>query len=62
LRRGRTTVVCTASPLWLHHADEVVLMSEHGVLARGSHEELLATCPDYGAVVNRAMDEEEVPS
>ena len=24
LRAGRTTVVCTVSPLWLHHADRVV--------------------------------------
>ena len=25
-RRGRTTVVSTVSPLWLHHADRVVLL------------------------------------
>ncbi len=62
LRRGRTTVVCTVSPLWLHHADHVVLMSGDQVVAEGRHDELLDTCPDYRGVVNRAMEDEEVPT
>ncbi len=60
LRVGRTTVVCSASPLWLHHADRVVLLDGGRVAAEGRHEELLTTAPAYRAVVARAMDEEVV--
>jgi ABC-type bacteriocin/lantibiotic exporter with double-glycine peptidase domain len=58
-RRGRTTVVTTVSPLWLHHADHVVLLSGGRVVAEGSHEELLATEPAYRQVVVRDLDAEE---
>ncbi len=56
-RRGRTTVVTTVSPLWLHHADRVVLLSGGRVVAQGTHEELLAEAPDYRDVVLRTMEE-----
>jgi ABC-type multidrug transport system fused ATPase/permease subunit len=59
LRAGRTTVVCTVSPLWLHHADRVVLLAEDRVVADGRHDELLVD-DAYRAVVARAMDEEVV--
>ena len=58
-RRGRTTVVTTVSPLWLHHADDVVLLSNGRVVAKGSHEELLATEPGYRQVVVRDMEAED---
>ena len=61
LRRGRTTVVCTVSPLWLHHADRVVLLRDGRVVAEGDHADLLAHDAAYRDVVVRAMDE-EVPS
>jgi ABC-type multidrug transport system fused ATPase/permease subunit len=57
LRAGRTTVVCTVSPLWLHHADRVVLMADDAVVTQGRHEDLLAGDPAYRAVVARAVDE-----
>ncbi len=57
LRTGRTTVVCTVSPLWLHHADRVVLLEGDAVLLDGRHEDLLDQ-PAYRDVVARAMDEE----
>ncbi len=52
-RAGRTTIVTTASPLLLHHADEVILL-EHGVVAaRGQHADLLAGSAAYRYVVAR---------
>ncbi len=55
-RRGRTTVVTTASPLLLDHADEVALV-EHGLVVRtGTHRDLLDD-PRYRRVVVRGEDE-----
>jgi ABC-type bacteriocin/lantibiotic exporter with double-glycine peptidase domain len=59
-RRGRTTVVTTVSPLWLHHADLVVLLADGAVAAQGRHEQLLTDDPVYRDVVARALDEEDL--
>ena len=58
LRRGCTTIVCTVSPLWLHHADRVVVLADDRVVADGRHDDLLTHDPIYRAVVVRAVDEE----
>ncbi len=64
LRRGRTTVVCTVSPLWLHHADRVVLLQDGLVVAEGEHADLLENDAAYRDVVIRSLDDadEEVSS
>ena len=59
-RRGRTTVVTTVSPLWLHHADHVVLLAGGTVVAEGTHEALLATDPDYRDVAVRTLEDSHV--
>ena len=57
LRRGRTTVVCTVSPLWLHHADRVVLLQDGDVVAEGEHADLLEGNAAYRDVVIRSLDD-----
>ena len=59
VRRGRTTVVTTVSPLWLHHADRIVLVHEGRAIAEGTHEDLLLDSPDYrrGRHARVAMDD-----
>lgn len=57
-RAGRTTVVCTVSPLWLHHADRVVVLADDEVVADGRHDHLLRHDPTYRAVVTRTAGEE----
>ncbi len=52
-REGRTTVVMTASPLLLHHADEVVLLEAGKATTRGRHHDLLASSAAYRSVVVR---------
>jgi ABC-type multidrug transport system fused ATPase/permease subunit len=52
-RAGRTTVVMSASPLVLDHADEVVFLHDGRLAARGTHHELLHSHPAYRAVVAR---------
>jgi ABC-type bacteriocin/lantibiotic exporter with double-glycine peptidase domain len=56
VRRGRTTVVSTVSPLWLHHADRVVLLVNGRAVVDGTHEELLRDSAAYRGVVARSMD------
>jgi len=56
-RAGRTTVVMTASPLLLHHADEIALLVDGRVVAQGRHDELLAGDTAYRSVVVRGEDD-----
>ncbi|MBO1332339.1 ABC transporter ATP-binding protein [Streptomyces sp. VRA16 Mangrove soil] len=58
LRRGRTTVVLTSSPLLLDRAERVVFVHEGEVAAVGVHRQLLASDPGYRAVVTRETDDE----
>ena len=59
-RSGRTTILTTVSPLWLRHADRVVLLARDGAgpdggkaVAVGTHAELMSSSPGYRAVVVR---------
>ena len=58
-RAGRTTVVVSSSPLMLDAVDEVAFLRDGRVVATGTHAELLATDPDYRAVVTRESPPEE---
>ncbi|MEV1021994.1 ABC transporter ATP-binding protein [Streptomyces sp. NPDC050264] len=58
LRRGRTTVVLSSSPLLLDQADRVVFVHDGEVTAVGKHRELVRAEPRYRAVVTRETDEE----
>lgn len=55
-RRDRTTVVMTASPLLLHHADVVSLLVDGREAARATHADLVARDARYRAVVTRGDD------
>ena len=57
-RRGRTTIVMTASPLLLHYADRVALLADGKIIATGTHDELITGEPRYRRVVVRAMEDE----
>ncbi len=58
-RRGRTTIITSASPLLLHEADQVVFLEDGRVAATGTHSRLLATCPAYRRVVVRGMEDDD---
>lgn len=61
-RAGRTTVLVTASPLVLDVADEVALLVDGQVVARGRHRELMdghdPASRAYRAVVSRTSGED----
>ena len=54
-RRGKTTIVTTASPLLLHHADRVAFLLHKKITAYGTHEELLQSNADYRRTVARGI-------
>ncbi|MFC7549611.1 ABC transporter ATP-binding protein [Plantactinospora sp. GCM10030261] len=58
-RAGRTTVVLATSPLLLDRADAVAYLRRGRVVAVGSHDDLMATEPDYRTLVARDADESE---
>ncbi|WP_030910712.1 ABC transporter ATP-binding protein [Streptosporangium amethystogenes] len=55
-RAGKTTLVCTTSPLVLDRTDHVIYVEGGVVRAQGTHRELLATHPGYTAVVTRGEE------
>jgi ABC-type multidrug transport system fused ATPase/permease subunit len=55
-RRGRTTVVCTTSPLVLDRADQVVYVEQGAVVAEGQHRQLVTTAAGYARTVLRGED------
>ncbi|MEU4693287.1 ABC transporter ATP-binding protein [Actinoplanes sp. NPDC023714] len=52
-RSGRTTVICTSSPLLLSRADRVCYVESGRVVAAGPHHVLLRTAPRYARMVLR---------
>jgi ABC-type multidrug transport system fused ATPase/permease subunit len=52
-RAGRTTLVCTTSPLVLDRADLVLYVEGGKVRAEGTHRELLTADPGYRSTVTR---------
>lgn len=52
-REGRTTLIATTSPLMLEQVDEVIVLRDGVVAARGSHEELLINHDWYRAMILR---------
>lgn len=56
VRAGRTTVVCSTSPLVLDQADRVVFVEDGAAVAEGTHRELLHTHAGYARTVIRDED------
>lgn len=57
-RRGRTTVIVSASPLVLDTVDEVALVEAGRVTVTGPHRTLMSEHPGYRRVVSRADDDD----
>ncbi|TDE45790.1 ABC transporter ATP-binding protein [Nonomuraea mesophila] len=55
-RAGRTTLICTTSPLVLDRTDHVIYVEDGRVLAEGTHRQLLTSTPAYAATVTRGED------
>jgi ABC-type multidrug transport system fused ATPase/permease subunit len=58
VRGGRTTIVCTTSPLVLDRADHVAYVEDGKVVAEGTHSDLLVSEPRYAQTVTREEEAE----
>ncbi|MFC7535322.1 ABC transporter transmembrane domain-containing protein [Actinoplanes sp. GCM10030250] len=52
-RTGRTTVICTSSPLVLSRADHVCYIESGRMSGAGTHQELIRSHPGYARLVRR---------
>jgi ABC-type bacteriocin/lantibiotic exporter with double-glycine peptidase domain len=55
-RSGKTTLVCTTSPLVLDRTDHVIYVEDGSVLAEGTHRALLLDSREYATTVTRGED------
>jgi ATP-binding cassette, subfamily B, bacterial len=55
LRRGRTTFIVAHRLNTVRDADRILVIAEGRVVGSGRHEELLATCPSYAALVRHQL-------
>ena len=52
LARGRTAIIVAHRLTTIRHADEIIVMDEHGIKERGTHKELLAQNGIYAGLYN----------
>ncbi len=57
LSRGRTTLVIAHRLSTVHNADEIIIISEEGILERGNHTALLAQNGAYAALYHSQFRE-----
>ncbi len=55
LAKGRTTLVIAHRLSTVKHADEIVVLDEHGIRERGTHEELLQSGGLYAQLYNASL-------
>jgi ATP-binding cassette subfamily B multidrug efflux pump len=58
---GRTTLIIAQRISSVRRADQILVIDEAKVVARGTHEELLATCPLYGEIVSSQLRDDVQP-
>ncbi len=53
---GRTTFVVAHRLSTVRHADRILVMDQGKIVAQGTHDELLASCPLYGELARQLVD------
>lgn len=53
--RNATTFLVAQRVSSLKHADRILMVSDGVVIGAGTHEELMASCPDYRAIADAQM-------
>ena len=58
-RKGKTTILIAHRISTIKELDKIVFVEDGRVIAVGSHDELLASCAEYGRMVELQRLEEE---
>ena len=58
-RKGKTTILIAHRISTVEHMDKIIFIDDGKLLAVGTHEELINTCPDYAEMVRLQTLEEE---
>ena len=57
---GATVIVVAQRISTVMHADEILVLDEGHVVGRGTHEELLRSCPEYLEIAQSQLSAEEL--
>ena len=57
---GSTTLIVAQRISTILHADQIIVLDEGNIVGKGTHEELLNTCPVYQQIAKSQLSEDDL--
>ena len=57
---GSTTLIVAQRISTILHADQIIVLDEGNIVGKGTHEQLLQTCPVYQQIAKSQLSEEDL--
>ncbi len=57
---GSTTLIVAQRISTILHADQIIVLDEGNIVGKGTHEELLKTCPVYQQIAKSQLSEDDL--
>ncbi|MBP0050403.1 ABC transporter ATP-binding protein, partial [Anaerostipes hadrus] len=57
---GSTTLIGAQRSRTILHADQIIVVDEGNIVGKGTHEELLNTCPVYQQIAKSQLSEDDL--
>ena len=58
--KGSTTLIVAQRISTILHADQIIVLDEGNIVGKGTHEELLQTCPVYQQIAKSQLSEDDL--